>query len=89
MTSIAFCAGVLPLIFGSGAGSEMRRAMGIAVFSGMLGVTFFGILLTPVFYVLLRSGRGGRSRRLARKPTGGAVTPLAAPAAGTAGDGHA
>jgi len=89
MTSIAFCAGVLPLIFGSGAGSEMRRAMGIAVFSGMLGVTFFGILLTPVFYVLLRSGRGGRSRRLARKPTGGVVTPLAAPAAGTAGDGHA
>jgi len=54
MTSIAFCAGVLPLIFGSGAGSEMRRAMGIAVFSGMLGVTLFGIFLTPVFYVLLR-----------------------------------
>ncbi|MBC7939334.1 MAG: efflux RND transporter permease subunit [Chitinophagaceae bacterium] len=55
MTSIAFCAGTLPLIFGSGAGSEMRRAMGIAVFSGMLGVTLFGIFLTPVFYVLLRS----------------------------------
>jgi multidrug efflux pump len=61
MTSIAFCAGVLPLIFGSGAGSEMRRAMGIAVFSGMLGVTFFGIFLTPVFYVLLRSRRARRS----------------------------
>ena len=89
MTSIAFCAGVLPLIFGSGAGSEMRRAMGIAVFSGMLGVTFFGILLTPVFYVLLRSGRGGRSRRLAHKPTSGPVPPLAPPAAGAAGDGHA
>jgi multidrug efflux pump len=57
MTSIAFCAGVLPLIFGSGAGSEMRRAMGIAVFSGMLGVTAFGIFLTPVFYVLLRERR--------------------------------
>ncbi len=54
MTSIAFCAGVIPLILGSGAGSEMRRAMGIAVFSGMLGVTAFGIFLTPVFYSLLR-----------------------------------
>ncbi len=54
MTSIAFCAGVVPLILGSGAGSEMRRAMGIAVFSGMVGVTLFGIFLTPVFYALLR-----------------------------------
>jgi multidrug efflux pump len=60
MTSIAFCAGVLPLIFGSGAGNEMRRAMGIAVFSGMLGVTLFGIFLTPVFYVLLRGRQAGR-----------------------------
>nr|WP_315219716.1 multidrug efflux RND transporter permease subunit [uncultured Duganella sp.] len=56
MTSIAFCAGVIPLILGSGAGSEMRRAMGIAVFSGMVGVTLFGIFLTPVFYALLRKG---------------------------------
>ncbi|NNG22527.1 efflux RND transporter permease subunit [Telluria aromaticivorans] len=56
MTSIAFCAGVMPLILGSGAGSEMRRAMGIAVFSGMVGVTLFGIFLTPVFYSLLRKG---------------------------------
>jgi multidrug efflux pump len=56
MTSIAFCAGVIPLILGSGAGSEMRRAMGIAVFSGMVGVTLFGIFLTPVFYSLLRKG---------------------------------
>jgi multidrug efflux pump len=55
MTSIAFCAGVIPLIIGSGAGAEMRRAMGIAVFSGMVGVTIFGIFLTPVFYVLLRA----------------------------------
>ena len=60
MTSIAFCAGVVPLILGSGAGSEMRRAMGIAVFSGMLGVTLFGIFLTPVFYSLLRSRRKAR-----------------------------
>jgi multidrug efflux pump len=62
MTSIAFCAGVVPLIVGSGAGSEMRRAMGIAVFSGMVGVTAFGIFLTPVFYALLR---GRRARRQA------------------------
>jgi multidrug efflux pump len=46
--------GVLPLVFSSGAGSEMRHAMGVAVFAGMLGVTFFGLFLTPVFYVLLR-----------------------------------
>jgi len=64
MTSIAFCAGVLPLIFGSGAGSEMRQAMGIAVFSGMLGVTLFGIFLTPVFYVLLRIHRARRLGRI-------------------------
>ncbi|MBC8057778.1 MAG: efflux RND transporter permease subunit, partial [Rhizobiales bacterium] len=70
MTSIAFCAGVLPLIFGSGAGSEMRRAMGIAVFSGMLGVTLFGIFLTPVFYVLLRSRQA--RRREAELAAGGA-----------------
>jgi multidrug efflux pump len=60
MTSIAFCAGVVPLILGSGAGSEMRRAMGVAVFSGMVGVTIFGIFMTPVFYVLLRSRRARR-----------------------------
>jgi multidrug efflux pump len=54
MTSIAFVAGVVPLVFSSGAGAEMRQAMGIAVFAGMIGVTFFGLLLTPVFYVLLR-----------------------------------
>jgi multidrug efflux pump len=63
MTSIAFCAGVIPLILGSGAGSEMRRAMGIAVFSGMLGVTLFGIFLTPVFYMLLRTRRSHRIER--------------------------
>ena len=62
MTSIAFCAGVIPLILGSGAGSEMRRAMGIAVFSGMVGVTLFGIFLTPVFYALMRSRRARRSK---------------------------
>jgi multidrug efflux pump len=55
MTSIAFIMGVLPLVFSSGAGSEMRHAMGVAVFAGMLGVTLFGLFLTPLFYVLLRS----------------------------------
>ncbi len=53
MTSIAFIAGVFPLVISTGAGAEMRRAMGIAVFSGMIGVTFFGLFLTPVFYVVL------------------------------------
>ncbi|WP_313705545.1 efflux RND transporter permease subunit [Massilia sp.] len=55
MTSIAFIMGVLPLVFSSGAGAEMRHAMGVAVFAGMLGVTFFGLFLTPLFYVLLRT----------------------------------
>jgi multidrug efflux pump len=55
MTSIAFIAGVVPLILSTGAGAEMRHAMGVAVFSGMIGVTAFGLFLTPVFYVLLRA----------------------------------
>ena len=67
MTSIAFIAGVVPLIIGTGAGAEMRRAMGIAVFSGMIGVTIFGIFLTPVFYVLVRG-----HRRLKHAPTAAA-----------------
>jgi multidrug efflux pump len=55
MTSFAFIMGVVPLVASSGAGAEMRHAMGIAVFFGMLGVTFFGLFLTPVFYVSLRA----------------------------------
>jgi multidrug efflux pump len=55
MTSLAFIMGVVPLVLSSGAGAEMRHAMGVAVFFGMLGVTFFGLFLTPVFYVLLRA----------------------------------
>ena len=54
MTSFAFIAGVLPLVFASGAGAEVRYVMGITVVSGMLGVTFFGLFFTPVFYVVLR-----------------------------------
>ncbi len=65
MTSIAFIMGVVPLVFSTGAGSEMRHAMGVAVFSGMLGVTLFGLFLTPVFYVLLRL----LAKRLERKPS--------------------
>src|SRR6266849_333797 len=53
MTSIAFIAGVFPLVMARGAGAEMRQAMGIAVFSGMIGVTLFGLFLTPVFYTVL------------------------------------
>ena len=53
MTSLAFIMGVVPLVFSSGAGFEIRQAMGIAVFAGMLGVTLFGLFLTPVFYVVI------------------------------------
>jgi len=61
MTSMAFIMGVVPLILATGAGAEVRHALGVTVFSGMLGVTFFGLLLTPVFYVLVR-------RAVARRP---------------------
>ncbi|SJM69921.1 RND multidrug efflux transporter; Acriflavin resistance protein [Brevundimonas diminuta 3F5N] len=54
MTSLAFIAGVVPLVLASGAGAEMRQAMGVAVFAGMIGVTIFGLILTPVFYVAVR-----------------------------------
>ncbi|MDB5606820.1 MAG: transporter, hydrophobe/amphiphile efflux family [Bradyrhizobium sp.] len=60
MTSLAFIMGVVPLVISTGAGSEMRHAMGVAVFSGMIGVTAFGIFFTPMFYVLLRSIAGNR-----------------------------
>ncbi|MDH1557804.1 efflux RND transporter permease subunit [Ectopseudomonas chengduensis] len=64
MTSIAFIMAVVPLVLSTGAGAEMRHSMGVAVFSGMIGVTFFGLLLTPVFYVLIR---GFVEKREARK----------------------
>jgi multidrug efflux pump len=54
MTSVAFIAGVIPLVLSSGAGAEVRQVMGITVFAGMLGVTLFGLFLTPIFYVALR-----------------------------------
>ena len=88
MTSFAFIMGVVPLMLASGAGAEIRHVMGVTVFAGMLGVTFFGLILTPVFYVLMRrmsegwsavpeddGSAGGDAIK-----TGGAHTPrLAAP----------
>ena len=70
MTSVAFIMGVVPLAISTGAGAEMRRAMGIAVFGGMLGVTFFGLLLTPVFYTVIR-------RIVERREVAGPALPLA------------
>ena len=60
MTSFAFILGVLPVVIAQGAGAEMRRTLGTAVFAGMIGVTLFGIFLTPVFYSVVRwfSGSG-------------------------------
>jgi multidrug efflux pump len=54
MTSFAFILGVVPLCLASGAGAEMRRSLGTAVFSGMLGVTLFGVFLTPVFFYVIQ-----------------------------------
>jgi multidrug efflux pump subunit AcrB len=62
MTSMAFILGVVPLVWATGAGAELRRALGTPVFAGMIGVTFFGLIFTPVFYVLCR-----RLARLGRR----------------------
>jgi multidrug efflux pump len=75
MTSLAFIMGVAPLAVATGAGSEMRRAMGVAVFSGMLGVTLFGLALTPVFYWTIRRLAGPRKTRGRRAAT--AAEPVA------------
>jgi multidrug efflux pump subunit AcrB len=64
MTSFAFILGVLPLVTSAGPGAEMRQAMGIAVFFGMLGVTLFGLVFTPVFYVVVRRLSGARKQRV-------------------------
>jgi multidrug efflux pump len=80
MTSMAFVMGVLPLVLATGAGAEMRHAMGVAVFAGMIGVTAFGLFLTPVFYVLLRRLTGNRPLKQHGE------TPDAAPAAMAMGD---
>jgi multidrug efflux pump len=69
MTSFAFILGVVPLVISSGAGAEMRRTLGTAVFSGMLGVTFFGIFLTPVFYYVVQWFADRRTHRKTQPPT--------------------
>jgi multidrug efflux pump len=69
MTSIAFIAGTVPLLFATGAGAEVRVVTGVTVFAGMLGVTVFGLVLTPVFYVALR--------RLVTRPARVPVMPVA------------
>jgi hydrophobe/amphiphile efflux-1 (HAE1) family protein/NodT family efflux transporter outer membrane factor (OMF) lipoprotein len=78
MTSIAFIAGVFPLVVAHGAGAEMRQAMGVAVFSGMIGVTLFGLFLTPVFYLTLM-------KRVAHKPAVAHAPAAAGPALGASG----
>ena len=71
MTSIAFILGTLPLVIGSGPGSEMRQALGVAVFFGMIGVTLFGLLFTPAFYVISRN-LGDRVARITGRAKKGA-----------------
>jgi multidrug efflux pump len=73
MTSFAFILGVVPLVLAEGAGAEMRRTLGVAVFSGMLGVTFFGIFLTPVFYYLIERWMAGAET--AKAPVGPQLPP--------------
>jgi hydrophobic/amphiphilic exporter-1 (mainly G- bacteria), HAE1 family len=77
MTAMAFILGVVPLMLATGAGAEMRQSLGTAVFFGMLGVTAFGLVLTPVFYVAIRalSGAGKRQPRTASGPGPGPVKP--------------
>ena len=78
MTSLAFILGALPLLFASGAGAELRQALGTAVFFGMIGVTVFGLLFTPFFYVLCR-GFGDQVARMRGRP-GSAAAPALQPA---------
>jgi multidrug efflux pump subunit AcrB len=68
MTSFAFILGALPLLFASGAGAELRQALGTAVFAGMIGVTLFGLLFTPAFYVACRGLADRASALLRRNP---------------------
>ncbi|MGN6327469.1 MAG: efflux RND transporter permease subunit [Rhodanobacter sp.] len=76
MTSIAFIMGVVPLVTSSGAGAEMRHAMGVAVFAGMLGVTIFGLIYTPLFYVVIRALVERREARAAERAAAHALPAL-------------
>jgi len=93
MTSFTFIMAVVPLVLATGAGAEMRKAMGIAVFSGMLGVTFFGLLFTPVFYVTIRRAVEGRAPALEPSPEPApepeaSVAPVATPSPADMEDVH-
>ena len=89
MTSFAFILGVVPLMIAVGAGAEMRRSLGMAVFSGMLGVTLFGIFLTPVFFYVIEGAAEQPAVRLAGAYTWEAASRAGSPAAadGSAGCG--
>jgi multidrug efflux pump subunit AcrB len=76
MTSLAFILGVAPLVWATGAGAELRQTLGTAVFAGMIGVTLFGLIFTPAFYVLCRRLAGRQ-----RAPHGGAHDAVGQPAA--------
>jgi multidrug efflux pump subunit AcrB len=82
MTSFAFILGVVPLVIAEGAGAEMRKALGVAVFSGMLGVTFFGIFLTPVFYYVIQWFAEGRATASTAAPSPGVDGTPPGPSAG-------
>jgi multidrug efflux pump len=71
MTSFAFICGVIPLVIAQGAGAEMRQTLGLAVFSGMLGVTLFGIFLTPVFFYVIQGIAGDGVRKDGERKDGG------------------
>jgi multidrug efflux pump len=86
MTSFAFILGVVPLVLAKGAGFEMRSTLGIAVFSGMLGVTVFGIFFTPVFYYVIR-WFAGRKKTPEAHPAEARTHSTAPPPAGHSGDG--
>ncbi|WP_298885347.1 multidrug efflux RND transporter permease subunit [uncultured Bradyrhizobium sp.] len=73
MTSFAFVLGVVPLVFSTGSGSEMREAVGVAVFFGMLGVTLFGLIFTPIFYMVVRNLAEGKNEGMPNQPIAAAA----------------
>jgi multidrug efflux pump subunit AcrB len=79
MTSIAFILGVLPLVISGGPGSEMRKALGVAVFFGMIGVTTFGLLFTPSFYIISRRFGDWTASKLRRTKQDAPIDPHAPP----------
>jgi len=87
MTSFAFILGVVPLVLAKGAGAEMRHMLGVAVFSGMLGVTAFGIFFTPVFYSVVRLFSERKAKPETTVPTKPMPKPLLAELDGEA-NGH-